>query len=235
MRKKIFITFLLAIAIVAVSSISRAAIEIKPGTTTYKGINVSDSYQICYNLRANDTTLGSNSLDPHLTLNKDWSAVSYLGASAYGSARSQYGVEVKIGERTYYSITGNKSGVMDFGYTWTQTASLYDGDGQNYPNYTKNLQDNIGTKYVETLPTTNDVESTKGLGYAETTDWYKPSEDRYNKYAAYPLKTRPVGIRRNIFGYTYYYVNDSDYYSSGYAMGTGMPSDYATFRPVIWN
>lgn len=216
-KYKLFLVVLVALILISISTISNAAIEVKPGTSAYTNITTSDSYDLCYNLRNADSTLGNNSLDPHLTLNKDWAAVAYLGASTYGNVRSKAGTNVSIEGTTYQSTTNNITGVMNFGKaSYTQTASIYD----NIPNSsapTKSLVNNKNTKYVETI-NLNSV-NLKGYAFYETAGWYSSSTD----FPAHDdVFYRDSIARRNIFGYAYSY----DTYNS-----TG----YTTFRPVIWN
>lgn len=144
---KIFIIIILTITIILIGTISKATVENKPGGTVHTSISVSDSYQICYEMR-NDA-LGNNSLDPHLTTNADWAAAAYLGLSAYGSVRSKDGTSVSIEETNYYSTTNNITGIMNMGVKLTQTASLR--TGYTTSSYRTNLEQNINTKYVETL------------------------------------------------------------------------------------
>ena len=214
MKKKIFISFFMAIAVVTVSSISRAAIEIRPETTDktrYEHIDASSAYQICYDLRSYDTTLGTNNLDPHLVLNKDWGAVVYLGSSSYGMP----GVSKK-------STTGNKSGVMNLAdSSWVITSSLYQGLEGKSPSSVENLKKNINTKYVETLPKDFNIESTRGMAIMETYGWYYGTNNNYNL----PNEDNPVGIRYRRFPVEGI-INGN---------GTGKSSSYLTFRPVIWN
>lgn len=216
-KYKLFLVVLVALILISISTTSNAAIEVKPGTSAYTNITASDSYDLCYNLRNADSTLGNNSLDPHLTLNKDWSAVAYLGASTYGNVRSQAGTNVSIEGATYQSTTNNITGVMNFGKaSYTQTASIYD----NIPSSsapTKSLVNNKNTKYVETI-NSNSV-NLKGYAFYETAGWYSssssfpPTDDTYY---------RDIIARRNIFGYNYS-INAYNIHSN------------ATFRPVIWN
>ena len=220
MKKKIFISFFMAIAVVAVGSISRAAIEIKPGTTAYTSIDVSSAYQLCYDLRANDTTLGNNSLDPHLTLNKDWGAVAYLGASAYGDVRSLGGSKLTYEGKNYYSTTGNKSGVMNMGTSLTQTSCIVKNKVNDTTNIyaRKNLIDNKDTKYVECLSNINKSD-TLGMAIDETKYWYNAEYRLYDDARTY--------VRKFIWGFT----------NSGNTV-FGEPSSNSgsvTFRPVIWN
>ena len=118
MRGKIKIIgslLLICLFILCFSTISNAAIEIKAGTTRHTNINISTAYQYCYDMRSATSTLGINSLDSHLSLNADWGATAYLGASTYGGVRNNYGTIVKINEANNYSTTNNITGVMNLG------------------------------------------------------------------------------------------------------------------------
>ena len=77
--KKIIISFIIVIAIVICSNtISMAGIQIIDKATTMTSLNVSEEFDMCYNLRNGDSTLGTNSLDPHLVTSLDWGAVAYF-------------------------------------------------------------------------------------------------------------------------------------------------------------
>lgn len=234
MKKKIIIITISLIMILILgiyfSTISNAAIEIKSGTEPHTNIKVTNSYQYCYDMRSSTSTLGNNSLDPHLTLNADWAAVAYLGASTYGSVRDNVGNEEQIGDGIYYSTTNNITGVMDLGKTdHTQTASLLEGYSNS--NNRTNLENNINTKYVELLPVLPStsaegalekrIELTKGLGFAEVTGWYSS----YNSILT--TVARPLATRRGIFGHTYGMSNIDA------SLGSALYN--TTYRPVIWN
>lgn len=228
MKKKIIITIITLIIILVLGvcfcNKSNAAIEIKPGTEAHTKIKVTNSYQYCYDMRSSTSTLGNNTLDPHLTLNADWGAVAYLGASAYGSVRDNVGNEEQIGDRIYYSTTNNITGVMDLGKTeYTQTASLLEGYSDS--NNRTNLENNINTKYVETISKSDDVNKEakmKGWAFYEVKGWYSASNSGLDGTA------NPVGIRRGIFGYSYGGTNVS-------LPPSGDSKEDRTYRPVIWN
>lgn len=177
MRKKLTIItiFLIIILMLGIcfSNVSNAAIESKNGTSAHTGITVSQAYQYCYDMRSSTSTLGNNSLDPHLTLNKDWGAIAYLGASVYGNTRSNVGESVTIGDRAYNSTTNNITGVMNMHstdrYFSSFTSSLY---LEKISSYTKKLEENIGSKYVETLSYPFSIETTKGQALTETAGWW---------------------------------------------------------------
>lgn len=230
-KKIIFSIILLCILILLTNNNSYAAVAINGGTV-WNNITASSSYAACYNMRnGTSSTLGTNTLEPHLTLNSDWGAVAYLAISDFGAVTSSTGPSVTLTtsnsptEGTYTSSTGNASGVMNFGTNHTQTSSLYNGIGGTS---TTNLTNNIETIYVETLSTTNTTSTTKGQAFAETSGWFG-SNGTSNVY--YPTSSYYVAIR---VGYNFYNPLSSDYYSYGSGGKGGGYSDY-TFRPVIWN
>lgn len=220
MKKQIIIGIMILLAMSLLPNISKAAdisrFESKSGGTLWNNVTISRAYQECYDLRelSAESTLGNNSLDPHLTLNKDWGAVAYLAISPYGGVSSVYS----------QTTTGNLTGVQDFGKADAKfefTSSLLTGAKDN-TNIT-NLINNIGTKYVEELAEDawTNIENSKGMALAETRG-YKNSSQNWNN--AYPVKAR-VGV--------------CGFYSSGsgswYYDGQGSKSSSVFFRPTIWN
>ena len=196
---------------------SNAAMAIKPGITTWTNINVSDSYSQCYNLRNADSTLGSNQLDPHLTLNKDWGAVAYLAISSYGAVTDSTGPQIWINSLGYYSTTGNATGVIDMGHCYTQTSSLK-SDYESGNNYITTLINNVNSKYVEKF--SSGISSTDTLGQAinETKAWWSSTfHDSGN--GGYPVVNRGAMLGIDL----------------GLNLGNGKGASDVTFRPVIWN
>lgn len=223
MREKIKYISIIAIVFLMLFTIkSNAAMAIKPGTSRWVNISVSESYQQCYNLRNSDATLGKNNLDPHLTLNKDWGAVAYLAISPYGKVTDSYGPQISINGTNYRTTTGNITGVMNMGSNHTQTSSLLGGNGNDN---TTNLTNNLSTKYVENLSAETSIENTRGQAIAETWGWF--SSDKY-----YSTSSAPVGIRHGILGLGNYGYGS---YGNDYSIGMGKASEYSSFRPVIWN
>lgn len=224
MKKKITIItislIILLILGISFSSISNAAIEVKPGTSTHTNVTVSTSYQYCYDMRSSTSTLGNNSLDPHLTLNADWSAVAYLGASAYGNVRGASGTTVTISGSAHNSTTNNITGVINFGKLYTQTAALFDLQYADSDAVRNKLSANANTKYVEATKT-----NTKGQGIGETSGWYSSMN------AAAGIATAPVVIRKDVFGYIYGPRSNL----SSYPYSIGRADASVTYRPVIWN
>ena len=102
-KRLIKILIIALIGICVGSTASNAAIEIKPTSSVHNNITASTAYEYCYYMRAYSSSLGANSLDPHLALSADWGAVAYLGASGYGGVKNsqdetiKFGVKVNIG------------------------------------------------------------------------------------------------------------------------------------------
>ena len=228
MKVKIKIMFLILVAIaLGITTKSNAGLEAKGGGTVWKNITVSESYEQCYNLRNADSTLGTNSLDPQLILNKDWGAVSYLAASSYGAVTSYTGPSITIDGTSYYTTNGNLTGVMNLGYSNTQTSRLIEGYDETNTNTLK-LVNNVDTKYVEIIDENRTIDGTKGQALAETWGWWYANA--INKWPDNAAWTDYSASNRVLIRSYYFKVNNGYYY--GY--GNGGASD-VTFRPVIWN
>ena len=225
MRGKIKIIgslLLICLFILCFSTISNAAIEIKAGTTRHTNIDISTAYQYCYDMRSATSTLGINSLDPHLSLNADWGATAYLGASTYGGVRNNYGTMIKINEANNYSTTNNITGVMNLGsylagnmiYNSSSYVSCISdkrtGSGKEFDNIYKNKD----TKYVEIIPTDENIEKTRGMALIETNNWYSSGG------IAGIHENSPIMYRKNIFSRS---------------KNKGSAASGITYRPVIWN
>ena len=203
--KKLTISFVIIIAVmICCSTISMAGIEIKSGTTAYTSVNVSESFDICYNLRNGDSTLGICDLDPHLATSLDWGAVAYLAQSRYGANASSVST----------NTTGNQSGVMNMnGYT--QTATLFESRNKTSTSATsyrfrleEALQDENMKKYVDVISNTVNPTTTLGRAIAETQNWYGASYS----YNSGSNTDYPLIIRDSLFG-----VNNNNNNNTGQA------------------
>lgn len=213
MKKKLISLIIFSILIIWCLTIeSNSVMEIKPGTQTLVNISVSDAYAYCYNLRASNSTLGYNTLDPHLATNADWGAVAYLAVSVYGGNGNASLVSA-------YKTSGNNSGVMDFGKSMTFVSSYITGSENIKKDYKVNLVENANTKYVDVL-TTDINNNKKGLALGETAGWY-------GSYASYGTTTYSVMERNGFFGFLHCW--DRQTYDNG------GPAGDITFRPAIWN
>lgn len=221
-KNKIRILIIILLSICIGTTVSNAAIEIKPGTSPHVNITASTSYEYCYNMRAYSSSLGANSLDPHLTTNADWAAAAYLGLSGYGYVRTKEGNPVTIGEATYYSTTQNATGVMDMGKNYTQTASNFGRIiNGNRAAETINLYNARYTKYVDLLSQEDYDSNKKGLAIEETKGWFNSSTG----YNGGSINSYYILPRSKVIGYG----------SSTTAIYSGASSSTATYRPVIWN
>lgn len=221
---KIIVSLLLiCLFILCFSTISNAAIEIKAGTKRHTNINISTAYQYCYDMRSATSTLGINSLDSHLSLNADWGATVYLGASTYGGVRNNLGTIIKINEANNYSTTNNITGVMNLGsylagnsmYSSSSFVSCISDKITGSKKEIDNIYKNKDSKYVEIIPTDESIEKTRGMALIEINNWYGSGgitgiDENY-----------PIMYRVNIFG-------------RRRISGTANTSAI-TYRPVIWN
>lgn len=62
---------------------SKAAVECKESANYY--MNLWTAFNLFYDMRNPTSSLGINTLEPHLELNKDFGAWAYLGMSTYGT------------------------------------------------------------------------------------------------------------------------------------------------------
>ena len=219
--KKISIIFVIIIGIIIFSNtISLAGVQIIDNATTYTSVNVSESFEICYNLRNSDSTLGTNTLDPHLTTSLDWGAVAYL-------AQSRYGANANTLNSFNDTSTGNKSGVQDTG-GYMQTATIFENRNKtstNATSYRSKLEEALKTpgmeKYIDVISNTVNTETTLGRAIAETQNWYGATYSFSNNSNT----DDPIIIRDSLFG-----VNSSFNFTA-----SGQAQSSVTFRPVIWN
>lgn len=199
----ILITFMLMLA-----TKSYAALECKKNakmmlTTQEK------AFQLCYDMRDPTSSLGNNSLDPHLMLNKDLGVYSYLGMSAYGTNGN---LEHSVLDQTVWSTTpSNLTGVLLPNgniNSWATSGTL---DGASI------VQKYGKSKYLEIFNSGDyTIENTKGMAIIETKGWYN---SRYmqgiNDRA--PVLARPT-----------------QYSAYDYGITTTEASNLVV-RPVIWN
>lgn len=210
-KLKLAISIIIFIVIASIAKFSNAGVEIKSGTTPYTSVNISESFDICYNLRDGTSTLGNCDLDPHMATSLDWGAVAYLAQSRYGANSSN----------VTKNTTGNQTGVMNLD-SYTQTATIVESRSTSNT-YLKRLEEALADeelkKYVDVIPTTFDNTTTKGRAMTETRNWYGDSTSWTSLGANYP-----VVIRDSLFGV-----------SNGNGLAAGQAHTSVSFRPVIWN
>lgn len=218
-KNKVLMMIFLIITILAIGNKAEAALISKPGEAPYymdanKG--VTTAYGLCRELRLSDSTLGNNSLDPHLMLPKEWLAVDMLANSVYGfdSQSNQLSYTDTSVNIKYQSSTPNKSGIMyeyrDIYYSVNDyTSSIYseyDKTNDSCFSTKANIFNNKGTKYVQTIE----------FPFANVT--YTSSNN------AEALQNNPILSTR---GYSYNSIGS-------FGVDSGR-SSWMGVRPVIWN
>ena len=236
MKRKILISLIISIAILAISTISFAAVEIVPskngaGTDAIVNVTVSDSYLLCRGMKNIGESLygcGAN-VEPHLATNKDWGAVSYLSNSIYGTNTTggNTGKTVSINGVSYYSTTPNITGVMNWGSNpnstrITHTAGLCSDYQTN--NYITELVSNSSTKFVELINiSTFNATTNAGMALSENISAGTPKNNGSRQ-------AHSVTLRLGMFGYN---IRNN---SGSLSIATyGGETSSCTFRPVIWN
>lgn len=219
-NKKIILSIIIILSITFISTISKAALEFKASTsTTLYQQEPSQAFQLCYDLKNADSSLGTNQVDPHLMLNKDWTAVSFLSMSTYGKGKTTATSDIlPIDGGTWYSSNDNFTGVCTSNYNWLSdelTSSLTENyDGTTLKTQYTNIINKQNTRYVETIKIPLQDKANKGLGFGEGTNNTIPEET----LKAYPLISR--GTKYFVYGdYSIYNGSSSSKY----------------FRPAIWN
>lgn len=219
---KILLIMFLTIVISGIATISNAAIEVKPveAKNNYAASSISTAFQLSYDLRNADSTLGVNNVDPHLVLNKDWSAVAYLACSTYGTKTKpgDYIPSINIGVDNKYTTTGNMSGVMYGGssYGWIATSSILKTEETlDNSNLLQALIDKKGTRYVEEIETPITIQNDRKMGYGLV--------EFTQQLGTYNLSKNTAVVPRGI--------NSNQYI----IFGMSNTSSNVYFRPAIWN
>lgn len=237
MKKKIgIISLLTLVSIIAIIPKSYGALSSKPSAnananSVLVNTNVSNSYLLCQQMTRSGESLYGATVKPHLATNKDWGAVSYLSNSIYGTNTQgqNTGVEVTINGVTYYSTTGNASGVMNWGKNkyktlYTHTAGLISNYSSGNDNVTE-LYNNRETEYVDFI-NPNTASLTKGMAIQETSG--KLGGTFYTNTST----SNPSAVREGLFGGGF---GASYGYISYVSRITGAAYSDTTFRPVVWN
>ena len=220
MKNKILIITIIAITSICLYCTNSFAIEngtvrmqIVPNDTdhpTWTNINISESYAECESLNSSTSTLGTTSLQAHLTTDADWSAMAIFSVSQYGGQTAN--------SPTW--TNGNITGIKDIGGT-KQATGIADLATKNSVAYVSGLFNDDGSvkKYVKQW--NSDRTKTNFVGFIDTWGW-KGSNTSWS-----PRSYSPCILHTGFFG-----INSWDSGTSGV---NGCPNSSVTFRPVIWN
>lgn len=231
MKKKIFLINIAIILIILLGTASYAAVSIVPGTDVMVSISATNAYLSCRNMKNTGESLYGTTVEPHLTTNADWGAVSYLSNSAYGTntAGGNTGIIVNINDVDYYSTNGNITGVMNWGSNpkktmRTQVSCLSKAYMDSENNYSSVLElkkmAEENSRFVEIMG----VVSSEGRAIDETRGLHG-SILGYSSGFNYI----PTGVRIGLFG---------GQISNGFGnddLCKGNARTDTSFRPVIWN
>ena len=168
--------------------------------------NQEKAFQLCYDMRDPTSSLGNNSLDPHLQLNKDVGAYAYLGMSAYGTNGKRATINWNVAVNVEWT-TPNRTGIAFYMINDSEvTAGVIGSDSDLIKKYGT-------TTYTEMIDTNLNIENTKGMALIETKNWHSSEFRNTQGYK---------GIMRY-----------NPHQSYGYISQTELSTCY--FRPVIWN
>ena len=212
---KIIILILILFSMILITK-SNAAIETKANSNNSEYISTTqlNAYQLSYDMRNPTSSLGNNTLDPHLELSKDFGAWAYLGMSAYGTngqmARLN-GIYSESMDRVDVVATPNITGVVQS----DEIVATVVGS-----NATSNKYGN--SKYIEILETGNyTADNTKGMAMAETKGWYSAANGEYSEGRSVLQRNTNNTIGTWCYAsYAYLHYRDEN---------------QRWFRPVIWN
>lgn len=213
-RIKIIIAMLIVFSMILITK-SNAAIETKAtsNSNVYICTTQLNAYQLSYDMRNPTSSLGNNTLDPHLELSKDYGAWAYLGMSAYGTNTKMAKISGIYPDNMGYSdviSTPNFTGVVQ---TREIVATVVGS------NSTSNKYGN--SKYLEILENGNHTaDNTKGMAMAETKGWYSGKVVEYSGGSV--LLREKISTLGNYFDSSHIYEYKGD-------------QDKEWFRPVIWN
>ena len=168
---------------VAGDNVSTTTIKVIPNVSSWRCINIANSYKASIAMK-NNTTYGWNasSVDPHMATNLEWGAIYYLTLSTYGANTNEVYINNNQNYITgcagdtasastsstcnnpYNSVTGvkasttwNITGVYDMsGGSWERTMGVYN-DIIESSGFTANELTSIPSKYITkyTTPTEN--------------------------------------------------------------------------------
>ena len=184
-----------------------------------RNVTINDAFIYCYDMRNPTSSLGTNTLDPHLCNERDWGGMVYLALSSYGATQGNQlpNAYQQIGGYDIKSTTGNKTGVINAGSNhWGITDTMVAGvleTGEANDETRSNLFLAQYSRYVDVLSDPIDPTNNKGMAVSETAGWDSASTN-------YPDYWSPVLQRYGFIGYYNYHGGSANSYG---------------YRPVIWN
>ena len=201
--KKIISIIILIVTIIGLSTISNAALESKPGQTSWEGtaneqftnIRAMEKYggTLGQNANIDNTTYldsSKNGIDVHMALSTEWGTVAILAVSDYG-AFNKKGKVVDKGTKVA-ATTGNITGVFQMGDDSGEfVAGLLKNGSNGYTSTVYSADSRYRNEYTTTVS-----EYHKGDALYQTTGWYDGG-------SVYVDVSNPVFFRKGaLFGFT---------------------------------
>ena len=158
---------------------------IKPNVTSWRGITVSNIYQVGLKLSAVGNRYGfSEKMNSHAMRNDEWGAVAYLSQSRYGKLGNENfkGANKEVYQNKSNSyITGcsygaPSNGNTDYGCQYTYDANI-NGTGASTTGTIYGIYDMNGSAWEYVMGNYNDVSGSSGFSNPLTID-----SKYYNKY-----------------------------------------------------
>ena len=111
--------------------------QIKAGITSWRNMKIGNAFSTCLNMNKSGNPYGLNSnnsvVDPHLSKNTEWGAISYLTLSKYGNGKSMTSNGTSnfiTGNSVNNSTTGNIYGVYDLSGCEEEWVAAYINSGE---------------------------------------------------------------------------------------------------------
>ena len=231
---KIIILLIVCVAlqIILFGNISNAVLEgNKSWQTTQR--KLGNAFDLCRELQSPTSSLGTNTLDPHLSNARDLGASIFLGLSQYGtvndnSNENRVYISMTNPPRKYNnsgsydtntSTTGNMSGVIGIGINSWEWMAMVRSNNENVSGFTDQLFDSTNAKYVDNVAS-DSVQDSKGMPLGEIKNngryWYNDGGESWSNDAG-----RYMAVT-DIYG-TCSSAEMSDYFGQ------------RVFRACIWN
>lgn len=120
------------------NNVTNKTIKILPNATSWRFINIGNSFLNCLNMKDNTDYGLSTNADTHLMKNIEWGAIAYLAGSQYGKTptinnrNSCYTAGNDYKANVSQSTTGNVTGIYDLnGGIWERVAAYWNnGDSK---------------------------------------------------------------------------------------------------------
>ena len=234
-KKQLLRIMIIFISIIAIYNIKgycnvggTKRVEIKPGTTAWTNINISNAYAECEALNAATSTLGTTTLGAHLTTDADWSAMAMLSASQYGGANTNQGKQ--ISGTTTYTTNGNNSGIFNIGGKWNFSTGILNTATKNTNTNVSGLFNADGSlkpymRQWSITRTDNNFVGFKTKAEGGTYGWLNGGQ-HWGSSVSYPCS-----IKNGLFTVFIGYDHNIGVINARHGGAEGN----ATFRPVIWN